>query len=231
MALSVIQTSATGTTSISGTTVAKTWASNTTTGNLLIALIAGGVQHVSSIADSQTNTWVVADAGNFSWSMCEIWYCKNATGGVTPTVTATFAAAEPGTIHLIEVSGADTGSPLDKTAHASGDGVTPNTPTVTTAATTTNDEIVVAISAVFLGSGTDLPTVGAGYSNFVSTNSTPTTGITVSSGSESKIVSATGAQTATFGLASASGFWETTVATFKQAAAGATPTNLFFFGS
>lgn len=217
MALAVVQTKTGATTAITATTVAATWSGNTTSGNLIIVGLAGGIQHVSSITDSQGNTYTVADTGHFSFSMCEIWYAKNITGGTTPTVTATLASGEPATIHLYEVSGADTTSPLDVHANASGNGVTANTPTVTSGATSNANDIVFAVGGVFLGAGTDAFSVGAGYTDFTSTNSTPTVGITVSSGAEDKIVSATGAQTATFGLSFTSATWEITLATFKQA--------------
>ncbi len=98
---------------------------------------------------------------------------------------------------------------------ASGDGSTSNTPTATTASTAFAKELVIVTGGLFLGSGENNFSVGAGYSNFLADNSLPTSGQTVEAGFESKEVSSTGAQTGTFGLASNATTWETVIATFK----------------
>ena len=121
-----------------------------------------------------------------------------------------------GTVFIHEYSGINTGAPLDKTVANHGDGATSNTPTATTAATTHSAELVFSVCGLFTGSGTDLPTVGAGYGHFIADNSTPTSGQTISSGAEDNIVTTTGAQTATFGAAFGITTWETCIATFKS---------------
>lgn len=217
-AIRVIQQK-TGITNNGASTVAATFDRNTTSGNLIVVGIGSGAQDISSITDSQGNTYVKARDG-VNWSYNDIWYAKNITGGAC-TVTVTLAGSTHATVHIYEVTGADTTAPLDVTAYNSGDGSTSNTPTVTSGVTVSSEQIVFVMGSFFQGSGANVFSVGSGYENFSGTNSTPTSGQTVSSGMESKRIIAAAAQTGTFGLSFGTGFWEVALATFKIATAGA----------
>lgn len=215
MALSVIQKKELVTNG-GGTSLAGSMNGAITAGSLIVIGISTGVGAISSITDTLGNTYTRAVRRvNFSYS--DIWYSYNVAGG-SPTITANFASSTHSVMHIYEIGGATTTDPLDVTATAGGDGVTGTTPSVTSGNTTQADELVFAHSGSFFGSGTDAYSVGAGYTEFLGGNSLPTSGQTVSAGSELKIVSATGAQTATFGLAFANAVWEMSLATFKAAA-------------
>lgn len=213
MSLQVIQSAQGITTDLISTTVSAIFSNPVRVGNLVAVCCNGGIHQVTSIADTPGSSYVSADTGGFAWSDCEIWYSKRALGGST-TVTVTNSAAQAATVQVYEIQGADPDSPLSVHANANGDGVTSNTPTVTTGVTSSDGEILVATGGIFLGSGTNAFSVGAGFTNFLSTNSTPTTGVDVNSGAQTKLVTAA-AQTATFGLAAPGTTWEITVASFK----------------
>src|SRR6266496_4391487 len=110
--LAVVQSAQNATTSPS-TTVAATFPGNTVTGNLIVVCINGGTNAVSGVTDSDGNTYVAADTGDLTYSDCEIWYAANITGGTTPTVTVTNAAAQASTVQIYEIVGADQSSPFD----------------------------------------------------------------------------------------------------------------------
>lgn len=109
----------------SSTTVAKAYASNLTAGSCLIALVGSesNVTH-DSVADGTNGAWtLVVDSGlQASAYRISIWKFVNTTGGVTPTVTATFSAGAIGrSICIREVKDADTSSPVE--ASSAGIGV------------------------------------------------------------------------------------------------------------
>lgn len=202
------------TTANTATSVGATPAANVTKGSTIVVGFGGGVNAVATMTDSLGNTYSKATS-DINFSACEIWTATNKFDG-SCTVTATFTA-EAGTLMGYEVFGIDLTTPVDVVISAHGDGVTSNTPTATTAATTRPTALVVAFTTFFSGAGTNLPTVGAGYGNFSSTNSTPTTGQNVSSGIEAKLVNAKAAQTGTFGLSFSTTSWEISVVTLKAA--------------
>ena len=101
------------------TTIAVTWTSNTTTGNLICLFVTylSSTVTVSSVADSQTNTYTQVDFDdntNGRTDRTYTFYAKNITGGATPTVTVTFSGSVNATLIVHEVSGCDTSSPLDQ---------------------------------------------------------------------------------------------------------------------
>jgi hypothetical protein len=226
MAIALKQSATGATTANTATSVAATFGSATTGGNTIIIAFAGGISTISGVSDGGTNTYTKAVSDD-TYSDVEIWYCSGIVGHAAPTITASFVAAMAGTIYIYEYSGLLTSAALDKTIAAHGDGATSNTPTGTTAATTQASELVFAACGAFTGSGTDLPTVGAGYGDFLVTNSTPTTGQTISGAAQDKTVSATGTQTATFGLAFSTTTWEMAIATFKASAGGSAVVTAF----
>lgn len=150
-----------------------TWSGNTTTGNLIIVSVAfqnnTGVR-VSGITDTQGNIYypIVRRVGSQS-STIELWYAKNITGGVTPTVTSQSITSTGGgqrTVMTInEFSGLDQTQPLDLAAGAA---INPastkyaaNTPYSTRAA---NELVFVAAHSGTAG-GAATFSLGAGYSN------------------------------------------------------------------
>lgn len=208
MAIALVQT-ASGNTS-SATSVAAVWSNNTVTGNLIIVTVITSNIAVSSIADSQTNTYTKIDETTGSASLTNsVWYAKNITGGTLPTITATLAGSTQAAIIVREYSGADTTAPFDKKAVATG--VAGTVDSTSTATTTQANELV--IGAIASSAGT--PVAGSGYGNM-----TTKVALTIIAGMEDKLVSATGTYNATF--TGPSSIWVATVATFKEAAATTT---------
>lgn len=136
--MAVVQVQRATNTTGSASTIAATFPNATSTGNLLVAIVTPSnstSQTVSSIADSQTNTWALAVSSN-SQADVEIWYAYNITGGVN-TVTATLSGSgNSPTIHIREFDLVSKTDPKDKTntgTSASGtEWVTSNTATATT---------------------------------------------------------------------------------------------------
>jgi hypothetical protein len=176
---------------------------NTTSGNtIVVAAVNAGARTISSITDSQSNTYSVIDTGTNPNS--EFWYAKNITGGTTPTITATYVggAAASCVIACYELGGVSA-SPLDVHTVASGSSTAPASGN--TASTTVASEQVIAWTGVSINSAL---TKGTGYGNLVSrANSTQVLGM------ENKLVSATGAQSG--GFTSGNGAWICGVASFK----------------
>lgn len=101
------------------TTIAATFGSNTTTGNLILvgfsnSLISSSKGYVGSISDGSNTYMRLGQVQAGANSLLEIWSAKNITGGVTPTVTITFAGATTrGSIDILEVSGLALNQPVD----------------------------------------------------------------------------------------------------------------------
>jgi hypothetical protein len=206
MAIALVQTQ-TGTSS--STTLGLTWSGNTTTGNLIVISIVT-TSTLSSIVDSQSNTYsVVGSTLTANTDNNYTYYAKNITGGTTPTVTITIASTAEIDAIVREYSGLDTSSPLDQVAGASA-GFSTSPSSGATSTTTQADELVIGWSAAASNNPTYV--LGSGYGNLSTQNGTGG-GIAM----EDKIVAATGAQTATF--TSAFVFWTCGVASFKGASA------------
>src|SRR3989454_10277709 len=107
---------------------------NTTTGNtLLVAIETNNDVAVSSITDSQGNSYL-KDAGFAAApNRLSIWRASNITGGVAPVVTLHFAAKETATAVVAEYSGLLNVAPLDQVAS--------NNQFNTTSYTTTNTQV------------------------------------------------------------------------------------------
>jgi hypothetical protein len=146
-------------------TLGVTWPGNTTTGNLLVASVAiSGVNSVSGITDSQSNTWtkITGTSNTTDASTLELWYAKNITGGTTPTVTVSPTAgafAQWGVV-IREFSGLDKASPLDQSGYAPLDSYVEAQDSPTTSTTAVANELVIGATvgnnhaATFTSAGT-----------------------------------------------------------------------------
>lgn len=217
MAISFVQGSsganASGSTNL---TLTGTFAGATTTGNAIIVGIAndGAAGAVTGVTDVQGNTYTLVVRNTASTAVtAEIWAAFNITGGLANVITAT-QGFNDGAIFAQEWSGLAVSSATDQLARGTG---TTTTMTSTTPSTTQADELVFAVGEVDL-SGTNTVTAGAGYTNFLTASSSFIRGAI-----ESKVVSATGAQTATFTIASGAAGWRSNIATFKSASVAAIP--------
>jgi len=86
----IVQTkTATGT----APTVTITWTNDTTTGDTIVVVVGASntSSTVSSITDSQTNTYTKVDSSG-NGVQGELWIANNITGGTTPTITITLAS-------------------------------------------------------------------------------------------------------------------------------------------
>lgn len=200
--------------------VAATFSSNTTSGNLIVVAFAPNSSViVSSIADGLGNTYVQATApSGVSGQNVEIWYAKNITGGTTPTVTVTpnFATNATLVCAIAEYSGLDTISPLDQHLGATGTSTAPASGAVTT---TSANELIFGAA---MNAATVANTVGAGFGHFLNTLSATHP---VELGIEDAITASTGSQNAIFGLGS-SVAWGAAIATFKAAPGPNSPGNI-----
>lgn len=206
-------------TTFASTVTTASWTS--TAGNMLIAIAEADTVAANGITISGNNsasfTRVISTAVAATFDL-EIWVAYNIPGGAGQTVTATDTGGGVDSLIIVEEwSGAATSSAADKSAGATGSSTSLNSGA--TATTSQADEVVIGAGVV---SGNVTMTAGAGYSNLTKVSTTFST-----LAFESKIVSATGAQTATM-TAGASGSWACQVATFKQAAAAANTSNFFF---
>ena len=155
---------------------------------------------MSSIVDSQGNTYTRAVGPTTGTALSQsIYYAKDIAGGSnTVTVTFNYSAAYPD-VRVLEYSGADTTKPLDVTAGASGTGLTGNSGSATT---TSANELVFGAGMTF-----DVyNAAGSGFTNWAITN--------FGDIAEDKGVTSTGSYNATAGMRS-SAAWVMQMATFR----------------
>ena len=209
-----------GTTS---TTVAVTFGSNVTAGNLIALFVVfnSGANIIDTVADSLGNTYVLADtAVGFAGDSHATYYAKNITGGAcTVTVTLT-ASVGYRSLVVHEASGLDTTAPLDQ--HVINTQTTPGTG----ANAVTSGSVTTTTDGQYIFGATHVNNVGAGVTV------TPGTGLTgresIDGGadsapleSEDLIQTSAGAIAATF-TQSVDNNVTTAIMTFKAAGGGAT---------
>lgn len=183
-----------------GTSLAVSFSSNTTAGDAIIVPAGVYMTTISSVTDSQGNTYTqsVANGGN------AIFVAPNIIGGAD-TVTVHFAASSSfDAAYILEYSGVLTSSPLDQATSATGTGTTANSGNITT---TSANEILVG----FCNGDYTLAASGANW------NSRQTAGGNVV---EDSFVSATGTYSAAC-TQSQSGNWEALIASYKTNAPAA----------
>jgi hypothetical protein len=197
---------------------AATGAIDTSGANFLVATITSnqGATGFTSFTDNKSNTnWQVAvdwtaNGGDF----IRIMYHENPAVGAGHTFTLTYSGSVF-TVHCVAAySGMATTSLLDKTA--TGTGNSTSLLTTATATTTQADELLIGCGTVSDGANSSF-TAGASY------NMRTQQGL-AGSGTigflEDRIVSATGAYTASATWGGGAGPWPAAIATFKGPATG-----------
>lgn len=144
MALALVSGQSVEVSAGSGTSWSAAFPGNVTTGNLLVCGGNGYGGTATNFAVSDTNNgtgvWTQRIVSGTQGSIaCTMAYCKNATGGVTPTVTFNAGTgASGGTAFVQEWSGADATTPWTAGESGSFAGITEGTHTSSAATNTTN---------------------------------------------------------------------------------------------
>ncbi len=218
-AVSVVQDSST--TGSGSTTLALKFASNVTKNNLMVVGVssyAGNAFASPAITDTLGSTWSLAVADNPGTTgtpaLASIYYAIVPSTGAN-TVTVHMTGTNNLHLHIYELSGLVTSSPLDQIGSNFQSGATAATVS-TSGPTTSANEFAFAYFGRDNGSGTW--TAGTGYGN---TLASPNTGAGTDAFSEGATISSTGTQTAT-ATASATDALTSVIATFV-AANGGTP--------
>jgi hypothetical protein len=213
----------------------QAWASGTsvtTTGitsvsNSLLLLVYGGYRGSGysgvtvTPSDSKSNSWTSAAVlqGDLT-TYCGIWYNNAGTRGASHTASVGADATVQASAVLVEITGHAAASFVDQAAT---DSQTTGTATVTTSATTNANDLVIAVAATRGAAGTiNLNANGTitgsnGTDIFLDNDGA---GHTVGSAVWYRIVSATGAQTASRSHDAVSSDWTIAVAAIKEAVAG-----------
>lgn len=195
---------------------------NVPAGSLVVVDIAVyyGAGLFSTLSDTAGNSFTSAysisvGAATDSHLTLDEFYCANCTGNASNTFTINLTGSGYAVAAVTVISGADTTSPLDKVITDATQFTT--TPSITSAATTQADEIVIgAFGQVYNPSLTLTQSSGytTQYDNFSSgANQTLTVG--------TKIVSATGAQTYAPSMNSPGpSYLDIAISTYKAATGG-----------
>ncbi len=185
----------------SNTTVAVSYTASQTAGDTNIVVVGWGdtSSTISSVTDSKSNSYALAVGPTSGTGLRQsTYYARNIAGGST-TVTVTFnkAAAYPD-VRILEYSGLDASTPLDKAVGAAGSGTTANSGTVST---TTASELIFGAGT----SGSSFTGAGSGFTSRMINR--------YGNIAEDKTVASTGSYNAT--ATEASGVWVMQVATFR----------------
>ena len=185
----------------SNTTVAVSYTASQTAGDTNIVVVGWGdtSSTISSVTDSKSNSYALAVGPTSGTGLRQsTYYAKNIAGGST-TVTVTFnkAAAYPD-VRVLEYSGLDASTPLDKAVGAAGSGTTANSGTVST---TTASELIFGAGT----SGSSFTGAGSGFTSRMINR--------YGNIAEDKTAASTGSYNAT--ATEASGVWVMQVATFR----------------
>lgn len=208
-AINFVQNLTSSTAAGTGSFTTSAFSRSTSNGNTLIITVAddsGLTNIITSITDStglNTYTQIFSTATSTSLSM---WYCPNIRGGSSVTLTINYNSTSASNVSIVaqEFSGVLYLAPLDRSTSAIGTSTTPSSGA--TAITTKLAELVVG--SVAYGSGGGTATIGAGFTNL----GIDTSNAFIRSAQESKVISQTAAQTATFTTTSIA--WACGVATF-----------------
>lgn len=197
MAIAFVQNTANGSESTSTGSYTVTASTTPTIGNTLIAVISSDgntASQTTSIADSKGNVWT-KDLEVNNTGEVQIWRAPvTATGaGIIFTIVYNAASSSNNSVVIQEFSNSVGALTKDQTATGTGTSISPTT--AASSATTNANEVVIA-GLAFKGA-TTTATAGSGYTNLaLATPFVTGAGAVI----ESKVVSATGAQTGTFTL-------------------------------
>jgi hypothetical protein len=165
MAIVRVQAPAPATSATNVTSIAQTFGSNVTAGNLLVAVASVQDATAPTLTFSSTGspTWVKTaqfDDSSSSAQIIAIGYCQNAPAGAT-TVTCSFpSGGGPVAIIIAEYSGAATTGALDQNTAGTTTAAT-TTPTDTAMVTTANGDLIVGV--ITYRNASKPITVGASY--------------------------------------------------------------------
>ena len=133
-----------------------TFGSATTTGNIIVVVVASGAPSGTlathnTPTDNKGNTYTAGPtlANSVPGSRLSIFYCENATGGAGHQVTATLSAANDMSMHILEISGAATSSSVDGSNTANTTAANLTTGSITT--TNANDILIAAFTDHYNG--------------------------------------------------------------------------------
>ena len=164
------------------TTIASTFSTVSTTGNLIVVYLSysGQTINVSGVSDNKFNTYSRIN-GPTNWNGTnfrgELWYAFNITGGAgAVTVTATLTAAPVNTgglkfsqIYISEFSGIKTTNPLDQKSVNSGTAGASSTFNSGAATTLYSNELIyggaIGGTAGTINSGTTFTSISSANSN------------------------------------------------------------------
>src|SRR5690349_8810264 len=175
-----------------------------TAGDLNIVVVGWNdtTSSVNSLTDTLGNTYSLAvGPTTASGARQSIYYAKNIKGGSNTVTVAFNQAAVAVDLRVLEYKGLSQTSPLDVTAAAVGSSTTASSGSATT---TSANELIFGADTIATGT----PGPGTGFTTRIITS--PDSDI-----AEDKIVSATGAYSATAPV-SPSGYWVMQMATFRQ---------------
>lgn len=217
--MALVQTTAQLRTQESGASSNLAFGSNVTAGSALFLYVGNYPSGISSVSDSQGNTWQKADGvGDGGINFGEVWYALNAAAGATTiTISPTSTSGNYLTAWAQEWSGVQTSGALDRTGTAT------NTNTVSTSlATQQADELLLTVAVADTGAaninwGTPTDYTLVGREN----DSNNYTGLQAAY----RVVAATGTQSATHTVSGiATSAVDAVIATFRLASSGGTGT-------
>lgn len=143
-------------------------------GNLLVATFSSGGNSITSITDSNSNTWVSAGLTPHNDTLCQIWYAAGATSSNNLVVTVSKDAYNTAdTIVFYDVSGA-TASPFDNAVQATGNQASTGNFNTNSITPTTTGGLIIAIMGVALNTISDTTTANALFDSQFYDNNTGT---------------------------------------------------------
>jgi hypothetical protein len=209
-------------------------------GNTLVCGLtydAGAANYVTALTSAKSNVWTrrtsqIVTVASSGLATLDVWTAPVTTGGTGETMGLNYNQTSGTSIvwNIQEFSGVDLANPVDQvsTANISAANANTLTTTVTAAATSQADEVAIGLFG-HNSAATKTWTAGSGFSNL--SNSGGTTGNPWWGAMESRVLTATGAQTAAATLSAVVGsglyLWGLLV-TLKGATAATTSPTAFF---
>ena len=211
--------------SAGGNTLSASPSTATTGGDLLVAVVrtrstSGSIQSVTSVSDSNGETWSRAADRASGQGDQSTWYFAGALSlspSQSVTVTAGTATTTAIAFTVLEVTGA-TGSPLDVTATNAGNTEPASTGTIPTTAQASE----VAIADIGWNGSYTASAQTPGYT-FVGAQTSTVKGSAEAEQAAWQLLSATGSQTYGATISSSTVAWTGAIATFKLGVSGPAP--------